>query len=400
MLRNFLTLSTGVLLARGIHAIAILLLVRILKPDALGIFELAVSIAAYASLAVQQGFDAIAIRETSKHPREVSHWLAAVTRLRLAFAIPVTIAMLLAGLLQMQRPIGSLLMILSLSIMAGAFNLRWVYLAFETPRAPVLAGILSQAVFLGTVVFAVRSPEHVWRAALGWAAGEIAAAVVLRAGRTHAGAAGRGGVSTKDLLRKSWPVSVSMLLGQIMLNFDVVALAAMGKQSEIGLYLAAYRCVTGFTPLLQQFEASLSPPFARAHLKGQELRVATGKMAAWGAAAGLGISLILYLGSGILMEKLFGRDYLPAVTYLRQLVWILPLRVVRMVFRQALIAMHRQVSDTKVTAMGAAATVILDLLLIPTMGADGCVVAALCSSVILAASSWYFVNRDLPQSSH
>lgn len=395
MLRNFLTLSTGTVLARGIHAIAILLLVRILKPDALGVFELAVSITAYASLAVQQGFDAIAIRETSKHPAEASHWRAAVSRLRLALAVPVTVAMLVAGLLQIQRQIGPLLMILSLSIMAGAFNLRWVYLALETPRAPVLAGILSQAVFLGTVIFTVRLPEHGWRAALGWAAGEIAAAIVLRAGRTQPHTAERDSVSIKDLLRKSWPVSVSMLLGQIMSNFDVLALAALGKQSEIGVYLAAYRFVTVFTPLMQQFEASIAPPFARAHLKGREMRAAMGKMAAWSAAAGLGISLVLYLGSGILIEKMFGADYLPAVPYMRQLVWILPLRAIRMVFRQALIAMHRQVSDTKVTAMGAAATVVLDLLLIPGMGADGCVVAALCSNVILTVSSWYFASRDL-----
>ena len=65
MLRNFLTLSAGEIAARGMHALAFLVLARVLKPAGLGTFELATAITTYALIVVLQGFDTIAIREVS-----------------------------------------------------------------------------------------------------------------------------------------------------------------------------------------------------------------------------------------------------------------------------------------------------------------------------------------------
>ena len=63
MLKNLLTLSTGELVARGMHAVAFLLLARALGKEALGQFGFATAVTSYALLLVMQGFDAIAMRD-------------------------------------------------------------------------------------------------------------------------------------------------------------------------------------------------------------------------------------------------------------------------------------------------------------------------------------------------
>lgn len=395
MLRNFLTLGSGEVAARGLHALAILFLARALKPEALGIFELAVSIMTYAVLSVQQGFDPIAMREVSRNRTAASGWLATVLRVRIGFALPVIAAMTLAGVLQRTQPIGPLLMILSLACVAAAVTPKWVFLGLERPRAPAMATIFSQIIFLATVALFVRQPEHAWRAALGWVAGEIAAAVLLRSqlsalipARTPASLH-----SPVTLLKESWPVSLSMLLGQIMFNFDVIALALLGHSAEIGLYLAAYRFVGVFTPILQQFQASIFPPFARAHAEGPGLMTQVRKMAFWGAGIALLLSIGLYIAAPLLIVTLFGPEYAPSTRFLRVLAWALPLQVIRMVARQALIASHRQVSDPKIGAAGAATNIALDFALIPTLGAMGCAIATLCSGVAVVSAAFYFASR-------
>jgi O-antigen/teichoic acid export membrane protein len=388
--RNFLTLSVGEVIARAMHVLAVILLARALKPEAFGIFELALAVTSYALLVVQQGFDVIATREVARDPRRESRWLGAIVRLRLVLALAVTAGVVaLASIIGWKRPLSGLLVLFTASYFANALTLRWRFLALEQPRPPAAASVLSQIVFLSTVVFFVRAPEDAWRAVIGWVAGELVAALILwSARRPEPKMHNEPLVPRKVLLLESLPITVSLLLGQIMYNFDVLALASMGKVAEIGLYLAAYRCATGFAPLLGQLQASIFPQFARDHADPAELSKSSWKLAIWAGLAGFAIAAVLTVEATVLMDLLFGREYRAAVPFLRILVWILPVQFARAILRQVLLASHLQLSDTRNVALGAITNIALDLALVRSWGAFGCSVSTLCSEFVLLLGSW------------
>jgi O-antigen/teichoic acid export membrane protein len=394
VLKTFLTLSSGEAVARGLHALAILWLVRALKPDSFGVFELALSITSYAVLAVQQGFDTVAIRGISSDTGSAGSWLWRVVRLRLRFVVPVLALLLAAGLWHRDNALGILLLALSGSAVAGALTPRFVFLGLEQARQPAIASVLTQAIFLTAVAAFVRTPEHGLRAALGWVAGEAAAAALLwwllpRGGRTPAPVAGYG-----PLLRESWPITLTLLLSQITYNFDVLALGLLGRRAEIGYYLAAYRCITVFWPLMLQFQASLLPRMVRWQVGGRALEERARAVAWLSVSPAVLASLGLFAVAPVLVQQLFGQAYQPAIFYLRILAWLLPLQVVRLIGRQVLVARGQQSSDTWTTASGAITNMAVDLALIPRYGAMGCAVSALCAAAVMALSNWLRATRS------
>jgi len=392
--RSFITLGFGEILARSMHVLAIILLGRALKPEMFGVFELALGILSYGLLVVQQGFDAIATREVARDPGCEIAWVRAMLQIRVLLALVMGSGFATWALVTgLDRPMSNLLLIYTGSLLVNAITPRWRFLALREPAAPAIASVMSQICFLGTVFFLVRSPNDLSKAGIGWVAGEFIGVVFLWCRWHPASLATRQAVPLRLLFRESFPVSVSLLLGQTLYNFDVLALAAMGKSHEIGLYLAAYRCATGFAPLLGHLQASILPEFSREHATPGALLQSASKLAGWAALAGIVIAALFTAGADSIVTLLFGPEYGPAAVYLRILVWVLPFQFPRAVLRQALYASNHQALDTRNVATGVFTNVALDLLLVRSWGALGCSWSTVCSEVVFLLTSWQALRR-------
>jgi O-antigen/teichoic acid export membrane protein len=386
--RNFLTLGIGEAVARGLHAIAILLLARLLKPEAFGTLELAVAIAAYAALVVEQGFDTIAIREVARQHNVARNWLWSVLRLRLSLMLPVLTGLAIFAYSQRGNALGLVSLVFSIWCINAAITPRWVFLALGKPRTPALATILAQLVFLAVTVILVRSPSDAKWAAAGWVGGESLAVLCLWLNLPALPArAPEPLLSPWRLVRASWSLSVTSLMGYIMFNFDALALAAMGRRGEIGLYLAAYRCLTVFWPILIQFQDTLLAHIVRLRTSGTELLDHAKTVGLWSLAVAVSISTVLSVIAPWFLTLLFGPEYESATIFLRILIWALPLQVIRLIVRQILVTRHQQTADTRNAALAAATNVLLDLVLIPMRGALGCAIATLSAGVVIMVAS-------------
>lgn len=389
--RNFLTLGTGEVIARWMHVLAVILLGRALKPEMFGQFELALAITSYALLGIRQGFDLIAIREVARNLSRESEWLRAIVRLRLFLALGAGTAVFAwVSIRGWQHPLSVLLVLFAASYLANAITPQWRFLALQQPKPPAIASVVSQIIFLGTVVLLVRSPSDAWKAAAGWVVGELGAAAILWMMRRPGPEPGdQTPVSAGFLFRESLPVTASLVLGQLMYNFDLLALAAMGKGSEIGFYLASYRCATGFAPLLGHLQNSILPRFASDQADPEKQLKLAWKMAATTALVGLGIAAAITAGASQLMDLFFGSEYRGAVPLLRILVWLLPLQFARAVLRQVLLAGDRQLSDTRNVGLAALTNIGMDLALVPSFGAMGCAISTLGSEFVFLAGTWH-----------
>jgi len=390
VLKNLVTLSAGEIVARAMHALAFVLLARALGKEALGQFGFAAAVTSYLLLIVTQGFDAVAIRTVSRSPGELRSFIENVIGLRLVLAGVVCGAILVDALVSGGHPtLNLLLLVLCLSYVGGAIAPRWGFLALERSRPIALAGVISQGFFLAGAVL-VRAPSHVVWAAAAQGTGELAAALFLLRilSRSYGPLTPRlDRPFARRLVRDSWPVTLSLLLGNMMYNFDVVMLGAMGRGDEIGVYIACYRPISAFAPLLAALQASALPALARSYpdfsIERRRVRRLTWSTAGLMIAAAL--ALALYARE--ILELLFGHEYGDGARILQVLACTLPLLGFRSLLRQVLVAFHLQHLDTTNIAAAAATNVLLDVALIPSLGALGCAISTVGSEIVFAALS-------------
>lgn len=372
------------------NALAFLWLTRKLGSEAFGHLSLAIAANAYFLLFVQQGFEIIAIRQVARRRLDLLDCLENLLGLRLGLAALAASGVAIYSLMAARNdPAAWLLLILSTLYPLAALSVRWAFLALENLKAPAIAVIVSQAVFLAGCLL-VRRPEQAGIAAAAMVLGEfVATAFLWRAFRRI-----RGGARprldlllTRTLFAESWPVTCSLFLGAMLYNFDVVALRLLGHEPEIGVYTATYRLITIFGPLLGALQSVIYPGLANAWLApgavlSRVLRLAAGTVVALGVAA-----ISFHWLAGDLLSVLYGEPYRAGSGFLRVLVWVLPIQGLRVVLRQIVLAWGKPLDDLRNLALAATVNVTLDLALVPGFGALGCSWSTLCAEGVLLVGS-------------
>ena len=374
MVRQFLTLSAGEGVARGLHALAFLLLARRFGPEALGAFGVAQAVASYGLLAVQRGLDVPAMLRVTREPGVAGAVRAAVVRLR----VPVFVV-LLAGAVAWGN---WLLLAMAGMWLAAALQVRWLLLARQQSGPVAVGAVLASAVFLGAVVAG-------WP--LLWVAGALSVGELLASvwyWRAAGGAAGAGARLDGELQREAWPFLASVLLGNLLYNLDVFVLGAVKSGAEVGLYVAAYRLLTVFSPVLGALQNSSLPEFGRLYPDGAAAqRLAFG---VWRTSAGaaVGFAILLAGAAGVLLPLLYGEAFGGAKGVVGVLALVLPVQVTRMVFRQPLLAFRGQREDLRNLAIAVAVNLGLDVALAPAYGGMGCAVSTLVAEGCFAGLTW------------
>jgi O-antigen/teichoic acid export membrane protein len=382
----FLTLAGGEIGARGLQVLAIVLLTRKVGMGPIGDYGLASSISAYALLLVLQGFDTIGVRASAQKEVEVRGAAEQIMGLRLVSAFLIAALTALWAWGRPGDPAARLLLILSGVYFSNALTPRWLFLAVSRPRPLALAATLSQACFL-IGVLAVRGPADLSLAAWSQMAGEAISAFYLwiAAGfiRPRLSA-----VFCRFLLRESWPVTLSLIMGTALYNFDIVALGIFGRRSEAGPYLSSYRCISLFGPLLAALQNTVLPrlagywPDAKAiRRKAEALSLATFLVLAVCA-------VFLFALASPVLRLLYGPAIGDSDRLLRILIWALPIQGARVLLRQALFAIRGQSADLRNVTWSFFTNVGLDVALIPHFGAMGCAWSTLAAESVFLATTW------------
>lgn len=194
------------------------------------------------------------------------------------------------------------------------------------------------------------------------------------------------GPFNRQLVADSWPLSVGLVLGAMLYNFDILALQWFGRTGEIGVYAAAYRCTNIVSALLVALQSSIYPALSSAWPDFSRVRDRVTWLGALVVAALGTASLVLFFGAGDVLNLLYGGSYQSGAGYLRVLAWVLPIQGVRVIARQVLYAWHGQYHDLRNVAIAAATNVILDCYTVPTYGALGCAWSTLCAEAVLCAA--------------
>lgn len=387
---NFASLIAGEAVARVLGLTALLYLARRIGVDGFGRLELALAVLAYVQLVVDAGLDTVATRRVAASPERRTEFAEQLIGLRLLLGSLALAALWAVGhAVHLDRDRHALLMAFAVSVIPSACAVGWAFQAASRMRAVAVAAVVTQAVYLGLLLFFVRSAtdlDWVPRAyGVGVAAGIAATGAwyVRRYGRFRPRLAWR---FARDTMREALPIAASRGLRAVSFNFDLLFLGWIGSATIVGYYAAAYRVV--LVPLLgfATFFTALFPELVRmpeARRRSMLTRLLTGV-----SLVSIGFAFGLVFAASPLLRLTMGDAYLPAADSLRLLAWTIPVVAVGGVFRQLLLARHRQTLDLLAVALGAALNVSLNLALVPRYGVTGAAVATLAgeATVLVAAA--------------
>ena len=393
--RNFLTLSAGETVARILHALAFFAVARRAGAEAFGAFGVAMAIALYMSITVQQGFDTIGIRSGAKEPEKMKQLAAKILGLRLiSFAIAAIALIIYTLAREATSSFKIALLLLSFGAMVRQVPPRWALQALETPMPIALSNIGAQFSLLIGSLFMSRPEDIIW-AGVGQLAGETISLIYLFWQLSPQLGWPTLSFDGMPLLRESLPLTMTVLIGTLLYNFDILALDWLRRPwVEIGLYAAAYRCVNIFSLLVGNLQISILPLFSRAYPDTSEARRLAIRAIRYSVPAGTLLALIFTLFGRQILVMLYGEAYSDAAKLLSILTWVMPLQALRGVLRQMLLAFHNQHLDLRNMSAGLVVNVTLDLLLIPQFGPMGCAISTIASECVLTALSAISVRKN------
>jgi O-antigen/teichoic acid export membrane protein len=199
----------------------------------------------------------------------------------------------------------------------------------------------------------------------------------------------------KNLLKDSWPLILSGIIGMIYLRIDQIMLGQMVGEHELGIYSAAVRLAEAWYFVPMAVFASVFPRVVEAKALGEEhfykrLQEFYNLMALMGYLVAVPVTLL----AGRIINIIFGSAYSMAGPMLGVLIWaglFVNLGVARSSF---LMSMNMTMVHLMTMVFGAVVNVVLNLLLIPKYGGMGAVIASLFSYWVAAHGSC-FVYRPM-----
>jgi O-antigen/teichoic acid export membrane protein len=386
ILANFLNLSAGEVVARLLSFAAFAHLARVLGSSDFGRIGLVMTIVTYLQIPVLQGYDPVGMRDVSRDRSLLGRYAGCVALMRLIAALATWGVVALA----VQSEIRPLLLWFGLTLFPQALSLKWAFQAVERTRSVAVANIVSQVVFAAGA-FTVAGPEALGRVPQWVLAGEGASALILGIvfvrwfGWPQPGLDGR-------LFRESLPLTASSVLGTLLFNFDVLALAWFQPDSAVGLYTAVYKLVLLFATPLTLFQWSILPSLARS----ANLRTTAAPALRYLAVIFVPLPFVGWLVAERLLVFLYGAEYSAGTLALRILSISLPWMAFRSLFRIILVTYHQQMLDLRTVLAGTLTNVAVDLALVPRWGVVGAAWATLSSELVIFGMSYYYVQRRVP----
>jgi len=371
--RSFATLGLGETVARLITFGATVYLARRLGVSGYGVVALAGAVLLYFSHLVDLGLDTLGVSEVAKDGDGAAELVPSLVLGRLGTALVLWLIIIAVGLTVLPQPEGAMIAACGATLLFRGANVRWALIGLDRPAWVALSRVAGEALQAIIIVATVTALGDLGRVPVAQAAGDAFAAVILvlalGAGRRLRvrWIAGRA----LPVFRAARPLVAHALLALLVFNCDLILLRVFRDASVVGLYAAAYTLVSFLSNMGVSFGYSLLPAFARLADRRAERDALYHSALAQASAATLPMAAGGLVVAGGLIALVFGGGYAAAVLPLTILLWSVPPVWMRTAVQMALVAQGRQRDVLKVTVIGAAVTIVMDLLVIPRWGMVG-----------------------------
>ena len=401
ILESFTALGGGVILSRLVAFIGTAYLARTLGTYAFGIVGLATAVTFFLGLALRMGFEPIGAREVARDPESATSLAAGAGLLRLALALVGLGILALVGLFLDKPPeVRQVFVLTGLLLLPWALDLRWVYRGLARNRWVGISMILAQVVHVTLLLLVVKSPADVIWAPLALVLGEMVAVVFLALPLLRSWTGRADWRRARGVLRSSGFLVSSGLLGALIRTTDIVLIALLLGESQVGVFSAAYRICFLLLAIAVSLHSAYQPQLAR--VPNHDLQ-AMEKLTERALESAGSLAIPFVVGGWILatpiLSHLFGPEFAVGRDAFRLLLLAMGLFFLHGVFFQLLVVFDRTRPELALRGTAAGLNLILNLLLIPRFGIAGAAVATVLAELVILVWRW-LVCRQLGVTVH
>jgi O-antigen/teichoic acid export membrane protein len=382
-----------------VQAAYLLILSRWLRAEGYGLFAGSVALMALCAPVASWGSLVLVTRHIA-HDRRRSRamWATALMQIGVMGGLVALGLFAMSTFLPQRLPLASMLLLAVSELIMLPVTWAATSQCYALERGPASA----VAVCLGSVgrVLAVSlavaggvaaTPAHAAIAHFAGSALAVAAATVLVA-RVDGWPQWGSRMRLRESLREGTPYAVSNVAGSGYQEVDKFLMLQSLGAAVVGPYTVAFRVVSIFLmPVTALISASLPRLMARAGSSDgrRTYRAMLLSGVGYGVLAGVVILLVEPW-----IPRIFGSDYASATHYLGLLALWPPLFALRHCLATHLTAHHRQAIRSYVEIAGLCLVVVLNLLLLPRIGAEAAVLALLVLEVLVAGVMALLVRQD------
>lgn len=200
----------------------------------------------------------------------------------------------------------------------------------------------------------------------------------------------------KELIKAGLPFGISSLSFSLQGRFDTALMSVVLTDAEVGWYNVPLQLIHMLMLLAQAVSTSMFPSLTRAY---SENRQSIYGIVHRSLKYLLIFSLPIAVGGTVLADKLivtlYTDEYLNSVPLMRILVWTLPFLFVAELMGALIMALQKEKEGAKVNLINAVISIVLNLGLVPTVGALGAAWSRVSARGIRVGQYWGLLGSEL-----
>jgi O-antigen/teichoic acid export membrane protein len=370
--RNTSLLTIGQIISYGESAIYAILVARYLGAEGLGILNFGVALAAVFGVLANFGLTTLTAREVAKDRGLASKYVANVIPMQVLFALAaIALIVALVNVVGYPQETIYVVYILSVGIIISTLSslLLAIFQAFEQLKFQSVVLVITSGVALCGAVIAIQLHLNVVAFALLWLLTSgigLAYVYATCARRFFVPRLEADFTFWKSALTEAWPMAAMALSIMIYFRIDVVMISVFQDTVAVGFYSVAYTLAEASTIVPSMFLASLFPVLSRLHQASKtSFRDTCAQSMRYLLYLALPMAFFVTLWANPIVSLLFGARFDPSVAALQILIWAAAIMYVTMVLGAAFVTTNLQKLLMKLTFIGVAVNICLNLLLIP-----------------------------------
>lgn len=198
------------------------------------------------------------------------------------------------------------------------------------------------------------------------------------------------------LIKESYMIGIGRILRRLSFRFDTILIKMMRGNIEVALFSGVYRLFLQLTFIPNNIVMSLFPVFSKRYAKrADSLNFAFEQCFKIFLVFLIPLVIFLFFFAEDIVMLLFGEKLIKSVPVFKILSIAWGFMFISVLFMNTLIAIGKQNQTTLCIALALIVNVILDVILIPTIGFYGAGIATLAAEAILTFSTYRYISRNL-----
>lgn len=400
--KNFSLMLTANIITYVCSSIFVILCAQYLGNVRYGIFGFVISFTSLLGVFGNLGWNTFAIREAAKDLKRTNKLLANIILLRVGVGTLVfLITCILVNLLNYSHEKSILVYILAANMFLVTLgsSFRWVFQAYQKFKYESFLRVLSAVLLLGLGVLVIVNGMGLVALALSNLCASIVVCgigyfVFLRKLLRPRIRLDLG--FCKSLLRETIPFSLSFIFATIYLNLDVVLLSTIRGDAETGWYSAASKLVIMAKTVVTLYIPVIFPVLSKLFVSSlDKFKKLLDRSFIYLLMIGLGMATLTTIFADRIVVQIFGSSFTQSADPLRILIWAAFLVFLNGISGHALVSAGYQKLCTKITGIGLAINISLNLLLIPSLGKIGTSLSILATELVVTMFVLYWQYKLL-----